>query len=130
MEICEQSLASPWLKGGAILKGADKYVCRKPLINKRRMGLTFLYVCCGALFVCLDLVDNKPTTASTGLVTAYREASLNWTSWFSEGIWWTGKQTPTPLPFTLHGLFFSLFGYSVRGILLLHTLAGALSTWL
>jgi hypothetical protein len=98
----------------------------------RSIALALLtgFVFLGACLVLLGLIDNKPTTASTGLVSAHRMVTMNWMGWFSDGMWWRGKQTPTPLPFTIHGLFFSLFGYSVRGILLLHTLVGALLAWM
>ena len=79
------------------------------------------------LLVLGSFVDNKPTTASTGLVTAHRMVTLNPGSWFREDIWWVGKQTPTPLPFTIHGAFFAIFGFTVRGILGLHIVVGTLA---
>jgi len=94
------------------------------------LGILLVFICAGVLLIALGVIDNKPTTASTGLVSAHRAATLDWAGWITEGIWWRNKQTPTPLPFTIHGLFFSLFGYSVRGILVLHTLVGALAAWL
>ena len=64
-----------------------------------------------ATLVIGGFVDNKPTTASTGLVAAHRMATLNVGNWLREGIWWIGQQTPTPLPFSIHGAFFALFGF-------------------
>ena len=92
--------------------------------HKVAVALLLLFVALGALLVFGGYIDNKPTTASTGLVTAHRMVTMNPGGWFSEGIWWRGKQTPTPLPFTLHGAF---FGYTIRGILFLHVCLGALA---
>lgn len=87
--------------------------------------LIAVFLLFGLAAVWLRWTDNKPTVASTGLVTAHRLVALDWGGWFRENIWWRGKQTPTPLIYTLHGLFFTVFGYSVRGILVLHAFAGA-----
>lgn len=97
------------------------------LTHKIVVAALLLFIALGALLVFGGYIDNKPTTASTGLVTAHRMVTLNPGGWFSEGIWWRGKQTPTPLPFTLHGAFFALFGYTIRGILFLHVCLGALA---
>lgn len=98
--------------------------------RRAMVAILMLFVLAGGLAVGLGLIENKPTTASTGLVAAHRFVAMNGSAWFSEGIWWRGKQTPTPLPFTIHGVFFFIFGYTIQGILLLHTLAGGLSGWL
>jgi hypothetical protein len=97
--------------------------------NARRIAFLLLafFILFGFILVLGKYIDNKPTTASTGLVTAHRMVTLNPSGWISEGIWWRGKQTPTPLPFTIQGAFFALFGYSIRGILCLHVLAGAMA---
>lgn len=101
-------------------------------VSARRCTLLVVaaYVLFGSTLIFLGLIDNKPTTASTGLAMAHRTVTMNLSGWFSEGIWWRGQPTPTPLPYTLHGIFFSAFGYSVRGILFLHTLIGATAAWL
>ncbi len=100
--------------------------------NARRIAflLLALFILLGFILVLGKYIDNKPTTASTGLVAAHRMVTMNPVGWFSEGIWWRGKQTPTPLPFTIHGAFFALFGYSILGILCLHILVGSLAAWL
>ena len=92
--------------------------------------LVAVFLLFGAALIGFGLLDNKPTTASTGLATAHRMVTLNLPGWFREGIWWRGQQTPTPLPYTIHGVYFAVFGYSIRAILLLHTLVGALAAWL
>lgn len=100
------------------------------LTNRLAFLLLVVFMVGAAVLIFGGLVDNKPTTASTGLVTAHRMCTLNLGGWFTEGIWWREKQTPTPLPFTIHGLFFAVFGYSVRGILALHVLVGAVAAGL
>lgn len=99
-------------------------------LHRAALALLAIFVVVAAALIVSGLIDNKPTTASTGLVMAHRQVAQNWSGWFTEGVWWRNQQTPTPLPFTIHGLFFTVFGYSVRGILILHTLAGAVAAWL
>ncbi len=70
-------------------------------------------------------IDNKPTTASTGLVGIHRDITLDLRGWFTDGIWWYQKQTPTPLPFTAIGLLFMAVGYSPMAVLILHAALGA-----
>lgn len=98
--------------------------------HRLALGLLVVFVLTAMALIAAGAIDNKPTTASTGLVAAHRAVAQNWIGWFSEGIWWRGQQTPTPLPFTIHGLFFTLAGYTVRGILVLHTITGAVAAWL
>lgn len=90
--------------------------------------LAFLLVTGGLILG--GLIDNKPTTSSTGLVTAHRMMTLNPAGWFTERIWWRGQQTPTPLPFTIHGALFALVGYSIHAVLCLHVLVGTLAAGL
>ena len=94
------------------------------------LGVVAVFLVFGFVLIGFGLVDNKPTTASSGLVAAHRMVTMNPDGWFSEGIWWRGKQTPTPLPMMIHGALFALAGYSVRSVLVLHTLVGALAAWL
>jgi hypothetical protein len=106
---------------------------RVPGLHRANLLAALTLVAFAAIAIALvvgDFVDNKPTTASTGLVAAHRSVTLNPAGWFSEGIWWRGKQTPTPLPFTIHGAFLALFGYSIRGIMCLHILIGTLAAGL
>jgi len=98
--------------------------------NRIALLLLLAFIAVAGALVLGGFIDNKPTTASTGLVSAHRMVSLDPAGWFAENIWWRGKQTPTPLPFTIHGAFFALFGYSIRGILCLHILVGALAAGL
>ncbi len=96
-------------------------------VNGLVVATLLLFVAIGFALILGGYVDNKPTTASTGLMAAHRQVTLNLAGWFNDGIWWRNKQTPTPLPFTIHGFFFALFGYSIRGILCLHIVVSALA---
>lgn len=125
------SLVGNWVQEHLFPYDALTYA-RSNNVNARRCALLLaaIYLLFGASLIFSGFIDNKPTTASTGLATAHRMVTLDPAGWFSDGIWWRGKPTPTPLPYTVHGIFFGMFGYSVRDILLLHTLVGTLAAWL
>jgi len=89
-------------------------------------GLAVLFFAVGAGLIAAGWVDNKPTTASTGLVGIHSEVTLNIQDWFADGIWWYQRQTPTPLPFTAIGFLFMVVGYSPQAVLILHA---ALAAW-
>ncbi|MBX3180443.1 MAG: glycosyltransferase family 39 protein [Candidatus Hydrogenedentes bacterium] len=114
-----------WLLAYDAVEAVGYGEARARVARRVAWALIALFLLFGLAAVWFRWTDNKPTVASTGLVTAHRLVALDWGGWFRENIWWRGKQTPAPLTYTVHGLFFTLFGYSVRGILVLHAVTGA-----
>ncbi len=97
--------------------------------NYRRIAyaLILFYVVISAVLIFGSFVDNKPTVASTGLLGIHRTITLNFDRWFSEDIWWRGRQTPAPLPYTGLGIFFYAVGYSPQRAMMLHSVLGAVA---
>ncbi len=87
--------------------------------------LAIAFFAAGAWLVATGRVDNKPMTASTGLVGIHKGVTLDPGGWFADGIWWFQRPTPTPLPFTVLGFFFMVVGYSPEAVLILHAAIGA-----
>ncbi len=87
--------------------------------------LAVVFFIASAILVSTGQIDNKPTSASTGLVGIHNAVTLDVKGWFADDIWWYQKQTPTPLPFTAIGFLFMVVGYSPEAVLILHAALGA-----
>jgi hypothetical protein len=98
-----------------------------------RIATPVLIAACVAVgwwLIATERVDNKPTVASSGMIGIHQTVSPDLWGWMKDGFWWKGKQTPTPLPYTLIGILFRVFGYDTRYAMALNCALGGLAAWL